>query len=479
MSTEAATLSCPACRAGGAAAQTLAPGASLEGMSCRRCGGTLLPTTGSERLLHEELALDRASLVDLAESFGGRRFPCPWCQAKMRSLILRGVDVDLCFHCGALWLDAGELEHLSSNRHRGLAPLPTTTTTTATMVRPAGTVRLDDRHPLARTLGRILRSGGVVVGAATVLKLLAPSTMVVAAAMVLGGLVLTRRRIVDVFPRARRLLRSRRLMPTDARDEDAERLDDRTFVVVRPLGSRRMAFAVFADSCGRTITHLGSGWTRGVVKRAQAQAKNLGAVVVVDPRLDRDPPPPPLALPVFREGPFSVLLQSSGPSSFWVFQAIGVRREQVFMMQNAVPARGDESQSERLALCFCIELPVVGGASAKMRLHDDGGGYTVIVGEGGDPLGAVQRRAAPRWAGTDWLTFGLAGRATRVHLVLPPLGFAAPFFDDAGARAGSVSLHHGRLQVEVAADVDADVRFACCVLAAHAALDAGRLIEGR
>jgi len=340
-------------------------------------------------------------------------------------------------------------------------------------------VRLDDRHPLTRTLGRFMRRAGVVLGAAVALELSDPRKLVLAVLLVVAGLVLTRRRIVDVFPRARRLLRSRRLMPTDARDEDAERLDDRTFVVVRPLGSRRLAFAVFADSCGRTITHLGSGTARGVVRRARAQARQLGAVVVVDPRLDRDPSPPAPALPAFVEGPFSVLLQSSGPLSFWVFQAIGVRREQVFMMQNAVPARGDESQSARLALCFCIELPPVAGVSPKMRLHDDGGGYTVVVGDGGDPLGAVQRRAAPRWAGTDWLTLALAGRATRVHLVLPPLGLSVPFFDDAGTRFGQVSLQHGRLQVQVAADVDDDVRFACCLLAAHAALDAGRALEGR
>jgi hypothetical protein len=324
-----------------------------------------------------------------------------------------------------------------------------------------------------------MRSGGVVVGAAVGLHLLEPPKMILAGLLVLVGLGLTRRRIVDVFPRARRLLRSRRFMPTDARDEDAERLDDRTFVVVRPMGSRRLAFSLFVDSCGRTITHLDSGRATRVRKRAIAHAKRLGAAVVVDARLDRDARPSAPVLAAFPEGPFAVLLQSSGPSSFWVFQAIGVRREQLFMMQNAVPARGDEERHQRLALCFCIELPTLGErAGAKMRLHDDGGGHTVVVGDGGDPLGSV-RRTLGRLAGTDWLTLSLAGRATRLHLVLPPVGIATPFFDDAGARYGSVALHNGRLRVDIDVDADADVRFACCVLAAHAALDAGRLLEGR
>ncbi len=410
--------------------------------------------------------MDRAALVELAESFGGRRFACGHCQAKMRSLILRGVDVDLCFHCGALWLDRGELELLSNNRHQGLTT--TTTTTTTLQVRPQGTVRLDARHPLLRSVGRIFSYLGGLVGAAVGLHLLDPPKLILAVFLLLAGLAMTRRRIVDVFPRARRFLRSRRFMPTDARDEDAERLDDRTFVVVRPLLHRHFAFSVFADSCGRTLAPLHSGSARSVGRQALIHARRLGAVVVVDPRLGGSVPAGP-ALPVFPDA-FSMVVDQ-GSSAFTLFQAVGTSGAPVFTMQNAVPARGDESRAERLALCFCIELPSrLGTPGARLRFHDAGRDHTVVVGDAGEPLAAIHRRSN---RGLDWLTVALAGRATRIHLVWAPLGLRLPFFDDAGRRPGHLTLDDRCLTVELDANADVDVRFACCVLAAHAALEAG------
>ncbi len=469
---------CPACRSKGAAVG-LTPGASLEGCSCLRCGGTLLPTTGSERLLHEELALDRAALVDLAESFGGRRFGCPGCRAAMRTLILRGVDVDLCFHCGALWLDQGELERLSGNRHRGLAPTqaqplasaPTNATNATTALqRPDATVRLDARHPLRLGLGSVTRAVGIVVGLGAVAGL-GKVWAVGAVAAIVAGTWLRRRRIVDVFPRARRFLRSRAWMPTDPRDEKAERLDERTFVVVRPVGTRLLATSSFVDSCGRLLAPLDSDAARRTLKKAHRHARRLGAVVVVDPRVDgADVVARPLP-DIGGAVPFAIRLKH-GPLAYWAFEAVSSSRVALFLLQNAVPARGNEDAVERLALCFCLER----ADGTRLRLHDDGHGYTVVVDAAGEPLGSIRRRGG---AGFDWLSCSLSSSATRVHLLSLPVAIDVPIVDDGGARCGVIRLIDDRLQVDIRADVDAETRFACVMLAAHAALDAGRQLESR
>ncbi len=464
------TLVCPVCARGGANV-VLSAGASLDGSSCKRCGGTVLPTTGSERLLHEELALDRAALVDLAASFGGRRFACPCCDARMRTLMLRGVDVDLCFHCGALWLELGELERLSGNRHRGLAPEKTATTTTLA-ARPEASLRLDGRDPFAKFAGAVVGSVGVAGLVAFVTGFAAPALVVVAGAAVVGGVALRWRKVVDVFPRARRFLRSRRWMPVLATDEDAERLDARTFVVVRPtFGGVGLCASSYVDSVGRVLAPLDRGRRKRVLARARVHARRLGAAIVVDGRVDKDVDVAAAVPAVGGDIPFSISLQR-GPTSFWTFEAAGVRRERVFTLQNAVPARGNEDRHERLALCFCLQR----NDEPVLRFHDDGAGHTVVVGKDGDAWGNVRRRGT---VGFDWLSFAFAGRALRLHLLLPPFGLERPIVDDAGVRCGVVRLEHGRLNVEVSADASELHRFGCVALAAHAALDAGRLLEAR
>jgi hypothetical protein len=56
-------------------------------------------------------------LGELAGFFSGTRLACAGCGGAMRPLRLRGVVVDLCFACGGLWLDRGELSRLSGGRH--------------------------------------------------------------------------------------------------------------------------------------------------------------------------------------------------------------------------------------------------------------------------------------------------------------------------------------------------------------------------
>lgn len=103
---------CPRC-------QTLlsaGDGALLEDV-CGRCRGRFLQAEVTERVVVDELGVDRTTLKEIAEQFSGQRLPCPGCRALMRPLRLHGVFVDLCFSCGGLWLDGGELRTLSRGRH--------------------------------------------------------------------------------------------------------------------------------------------------------------------------------------------------------------------------------------------------------------------------------------------------------------------------------------------------------------------------
>ncbi len=84
---------------------------------CSRCGGRFLPPEITDRVVVDELGMEREILREVAELFSGLKLPCPGCRGLMRPLRLRGVHVDLCFGCGGLWLDSGELEALSSGRH--------------------------------------------------------------------------------------------------------------------------------------------------------------------------------------------------------------------------------------------------------------------------------------------------------------------------------------------------------------------------
>jgi uncharacterized protein len=43
---------------------------------------------------------------------------CPKCGLKMQEVKYRGVDVDVCFACGGVFLDKGEIEHLEKQEGR-------------------------------------------------------------------------------------------------------------------------------------------------------------------------------------------------------------------------------------------------------------------------------------------------------------------------------------------------------------------------
>ncbi|MBM4283299.1 MAG: hypothetical protein FJ137_21990, partial [Deltaproteobacteria bacterium] len=84
---------------------------------CPRCRGRFLNGALTERVVIDELGVERGILRELAGFFSGARLPCAGCGAAMRPLGLRGVAVDLCLGCGGLWLDAGELSRLSGGRY--------------------------------------------------------------------------------------------------------------------------------------------------------------------------------------------------------------------------------------------------------------------------------------------------------------------------------------------------------------------------
>ena len=43
---------------------------------------------------------------------------CPVCGCETAVLELHGIEIDYCFSCGGIWLDAGELESLMGNSEK-------------------------------------------------------------------------------------------------------------------------------------------------------------------------------------------------------------------------------------------------------------------------------------------------------------------------------------------------------------------------
>ena len=125
---------CPRCRT----LLSAGDGALLEDV-CGACHGRFLPAAATERVVVEELGVDRATLKEIAELFSGLRVPCPGCTTAMRPLRLHGVLVDLCFACGGLWLDGGELTSLTAGRY---AEVGGTTPPVLELGAPTSTVRL-------------------------------------------------------------------------------------------------------------------------------------------------------------------------------------------------------------------------------------------------------------------------------------------------------------------------------------------------
>ncbi|HEY1098539.1 MAG TPA: zf-TFIIB domain-containing protein, partial [Myxococcota bacterium] len=275
-----ARLPCPACHKRGVDT-ALSPGGALDGHGCGRCGGLLVPPSGSERLLYDELALDRATLLEIAHSFGGKRFACPSCRSHVRALMVRGVNVDLCFHCGSLWLDHGEIERLSSDRYPSPIRTELAALDVAAVAAADATLRFDSRPPWHRFFSDAAGVAALGLGA---LAVNAAGAGWAIGAVVAGAAWLSSRGhdTIDIFPRARRYVRARRwLVPASPRDSDARVLDDNRAVVVRPF----LGFADISlvDSVGRTLVDIAFIRRGLAVSEAAMWARRLGADVIVHP----------------------------------------------------------------------------------------------------------------------------------------------------------------------------------------------------
>lgn len=79
---------------------------------CAECSGLLL---GAEEV---GKALGDGSAAKRVRALPEGSLACPYDSARMRTLVHREVEIDLCPECGAMWLDAGELEKLRGDKAR-------------------------------------------------------------------------------------------------------------------------------------------------------------------------------------------------------------------------------------------------------------------------------------------------------------------------------------------------------------------------
>ncbi len=67
------------------------------------------------------LEVKRQTAADEAKRLKELHFMrCPKCGMGMHEVHFRGVDVDVCFACGGIFLEKGEIEHLERDRKGGV-----------------------------------------------------------------------------------------------------------------------------------------------------------------------------------------------------------------------------------------------------------------------------------------------------------------------------------------------------------------------
>jgi Zn-finger nucleic acid-binding protein len=82
--------------------------------SCPDCKGLLLGAEEVGRALGEGREMPMERIATLPQG----ALACPHDGTAMRTLVHREVEIDLCAECGALWLDAGELDKLGAGKGR-------------------------------------------------------------------------------------------------------------------------------------------------------------------------------------------------------------------------------------------------------------------------------------------------------------------------------------------------------------------------
>lgn len=264
---------------------------ALSARACARCGGGFIPEDGTSRLL-DELSHTTAQLRELAALFGGTRLPCPACKSKMSPLQLRGVTLDVCFGCGGLWVDKGDLEAVSSGRYHMPAPTQPLARATPAILPAQGLVRVDERT-LPRHITRAVLAGVGAVGLVWTLVGILPVTSGAAGLLALAGAFgLSRRQAFDVLPRARRMMRWRGYFAPSPSDTAGEAFSPESCVVVRRLRAlpfelmrRRSPWVVLdlVDVEGRDLVRLhGPMLPQRAWTEAPRYARALGVTVRFD-----------------------------------------------------------------------------------------------------------------------------------------------------------------------------------------------------
>ena len=67
--------------------------------------------------LKRKAAAERHAKIEAEEHEAARALhfmKCPKCGMQLEEISLRDVRVDKCFHCQGMWLDAGELEKITT-----------------------------------------------------------------------------------------------------------------------------------------------------------------------------------------------------------------------------------------------------------------------------------------------------------------------------------------------------------------------------
>jgi Zn-finger nucleic acid-binding protein len=87
--------------------------ATDDGHRCASCGGRLLIDEEARAPLFDKIGIAPALVAEIAMT--GRDGPdCPRCGGTMKTFSLKGVEVDRCTGCGALWLDDFEQEQIEA-----------------------------------------------------------------------------------------------------------------------------------------------------------------------------------------------------------------------------------------------------------------------------------------------------------------------------------------------------------------------------
>lgn len=79
--------------------------------SCAQCKGVFAPIAA-----HLQLASLAEELTERAAHWPRSSTGCPQCHAAMHLTHHEGVEIDVCRHCQAVWLDKGEIERIESRQ---------------------------------------------------------------------------------------------------------------------------------------------------------------------------------------------------------------------------------------------------------------------------------------------------------------------------------------------------------------------------